>query len=107
MPAIRFKNTLGTVNVWCPTGHLDRTSRVDPIPALLKDGSLVYFNFGGFIERKHLRYEQRVKMINIIGFSANDNEKGPWEAVSDQKLLGIYKERRFYLVLDKGKVVGL
>ncbi|MFD2177768.1 hypothetical protein [Veronia pacifica] len=107
MPAIRFKSTCRTVNVWCPSHHLDRTSRVDYIPALLRDGSLVYYMFGGFIERRHLRYEQRVKMVNILGFSANDNEKGPWEAITDQKLLGIFKERRYYLVLDRGKVVGV
>ncbi|MFD2177910.1 hypothetical protein [Veronia pacifica] len=105
MPAIRFKSTFRTVTVWCPSHHLDRTSRVDYIPALLKDGSLVYYMFGGFIERRQLRYEQRVKMVNIIGFSTNDDEKGPWEAVSDQRLLGVYKDQRYFLVLDKGKVV--
>ncbi|RXJ70775.1 hypothetical protein CS022_22375 [Veronia nyctiphanis] len=68
---------------------------------------MVYFMFGGFIERKHLRYEQRVKMVNVIGFSANDNDEGPWETVSHERLLGIFKEQRYYLVLDKGKVIGV
>ena len=65
MPAIRYQHNYRSVVLSDENLHLKHPL----IPAFLKDGSLVYYPFGGFVRREVLTYEQYVKLTFISAFS--------------------------------------
>ncbi|OEE65869.1 hypothetical protein A1OO_08655 [Enterovibrio norvegicus FF-33] len=106
MPAIRYRHNYKSGIISASATSLEDVSRRENLPALLKDGSLVYFPFGGFIERKSLSNVQFVKMVNIIGFSPSEGESGPWQDIpSNSEVLGVFRTGKYYVALDNQQVV--
>ncbi|OEF59059.1 hypothetical protein [Enterovibrio norvegicus] len=107
MPAIRYRHNYKSIILSASSAATYEASTGQSVPALLKDGSLIYFPFGGFVERRGLTHAQFVKLVDVIGFSMNEDESGAWEDVTEKQVLGVFLKGKYYVVLDGGKVIGL
>ncbi|WP_394209669.1 hypothetical protein [Enterovibrio calviensis] len=105
MPAIRYQHNDKSVVLHDAKPHGGSSL----IPAYLKDGSLVYYPFGGFVSRDALKYEQTVQLTDIHDFSAAADEGNAfsesWRDVSSQTLLGAFIKGKYFVVLNNGKPI--
>ncbi|USH03698.1 hypothetical protein K6Q96_06815 [Grimontia kaedaensis] len=107
MPAIRIQHNAVTVVITAPKAFLQCVSHQEHLPAKVKSGGMLYFPFGGFVEREKLNKDaQFVKLLSIDGYSEADDGSGPWKHFPHGiALLGVFREKTYYLVLERGKVV--
>ncbi|EOD81228.1 hypothetical protein D515_04129 [Grimontia indica] len=82
----------------------DEHQKGQMIPAYLRDGSLIYYPFGGFVKREVLTYEQYVKLMFIDAFSQSD-DGAAWEDISSNKVLGVFMRGEYFVVLSEGKPI--
>ncbi|MDD1792248.1 hypothetical protein LRP50_03810 [Enterovibrio sp. ZSDZ42] len=101
MPAIRYQ--LNRQYVVLESNNLP----TDPmlIPAFLKDGSLIYYPFGGFMTRQTLNHEQTVHLTDINGFLSGTNITSSWRDVSKETLLGAFIKGAYFVVLNHGQPI--
>ncbi|MEZ9524249.1 hypothetical protein [Enterovibrio norvegicus] len=100
MPAIRYQHNYKSVVLSDKNLHLKHPL----LPAFLKDGSLVYYPFGGFVRREVLTYEQYVKLMFISAFSHTE-EGSAWEDITSHKVLGVFIKGEYFVVLSEGKPI--
>ncbi|MDD1779683.1 hypothetical protein LRP49_00615 [Enterovibrio sp. ZSDZ35] len=100
MPAIRYRHNYKAIVL----RHEATQTKGHLIPAYLKDGSLVYYPFGGFVNREVLTYEQYVKLVFIDGYCHSDDD-GAWENISSKKVLGVFMRGEYFVVLNQGKPI--
>ncbi|WP_028022595.1 hypothetical protein [Enterovibrio calviensis] len=100
MPAIRYQTDHQTVVLG------DENLPSDPvlIPAFLKDGSLIYYPFGGFVARQALNHEQVVHLTDIEGF-LSARSTSTWHDVSSETLLGVFIKGAYFVVLNQGQPI--
>ncbi|KKD61582.1 hypothetical protein RN22_04955 [Grimontia sp. AD028] len=100
MPAIRYRHNYKAVVM----SGSDEHQKGQMIPAYLRDGSLIYYPFGGFVKREVLTYEQYVKLMFIDAFSQSD-DGAAWEDISSNKVLGVFMRGEYFVVLSEGKPI--
>ncbi|KXF83215.1 hypothetical protein [Enterovibrio coralii] len=100
MPAIRYRHNYKAIVL----RNEEPQKTGYPIPAYLKDGSLLYYPFGGFVNREVLTYEQYVKLVFIDGYCHSDDES-KWEDITSKKILGVFMKGEYFVVLNNGKPV--
>ncbi|MEZ9544079.1 hypothetical protein AB4209_19305 [Vibrio sp. 10N.286.48.C11] len=101
MTAIRYRHNyrLVTLNEAGVVGKLSVVG--DTIPALLKSGKLHFAKFAGSIDAKMSGDMQKVKLINIEGWSASDGVDGSWfEIRKGHYVAGVYFNSCYYIVLE-------
>lgn len=91
-----------------PKAFLQCISAHQHIHALLKDGSLLCFPFGGFVEREKLVDPKFVKLIGFSSYSPSDDASGPWiDLEYGTCLLGVFWEKKYFLVIEQNQAIQL
>lgn len=106
MPAIRHRYHYGAI-ILNSKGLAEPTTALvqGKLPALNKQGDLVYNEYGGFFDADSvMNYVQRVKLVNIDAFTHDEDGMSNWiDIPSDRYLIGVYLHGRYYVLLDEDR----
>ncbi|EKZ9225808.1 hypothetical protein M2G93_16985 [Vibrio vulnificus] len=104
MIVVRHRYHYGSLTV-SPNGLLYQTALVGSrIPALLRNGDWTYKEYKGAFDDVELRSLQQVKLINLIGYTFEEDGIGGWIDIPPNSfVLGAYFRGGFYLLLKDGK----
>lgn len=107
MPSIRLYHCQVVDNIIsAPKAFLQCPSAYYHIPGLLKCGSLLYFPFGGFVEKGKLESPKYVKLVGFSSYSSSDDALGPWiDFEYGTCLLGVFWDKKYFLVLKDNQVI--
>ncbi|MGD8116886.1 hypothetical protein [Vibrio sp. TRT 29B02] len=76
----------------------------DSLPAKVKDGQLLYKRFGGFFDVDCvMSYVQKVKLVNINGFTKDEDGITGWIEIPPlHYVVGVFMHDRYYVLLRNG-----
>ncbi|MBV7300247.1 hypothetical protein [Enterovibrio paralichthyis] len=108
MPSIRYRHNY-KATILTSSGFVPGSRPItgDSIPALLKDGSTVFFNFGGFIDNNHIGHYQKVKLVRIEAYTPDEYGLSGWQDIDSNRVVGIFKNGQYLVVLQNGKPIAI